>query len=123
MADPTSISKVALSASVDGRGVKIVATASSGTTIHTAQSGNGDNNYDEVWMWAYNSGTADIEITIQFGGTATPDDDIVVTIPFDAGLVPVLAGLVLQNSLIVRAYAVGNANLVMLHGFVNRIAA
>lgn len=110
-------SKQKLSGSTDGRGVKVVATASAGTTIHTAHA----TNLDEIWLYAYNSHSASVVLTIQYGGTSTPDDDIKVTIPSQQGLILVVPGLILTNSLVVKAYA-GTANVIILTGFVNRIA-
>ena len=69
MASPSSIVKSELSGSTDGLGVKVAATSSAGTTIHTASSGTGDNNYDELWIWAVNCDTSAIKLTIQYGGT------------------------------------------------------
>lgn len=99
--------------------VKVVATATAGTTIHTA--GSGTTNIDEVWLWAVNSDSTARKLTIEFGGTTSPDDTIEVTIPGESGLVLVSPGLVIQNSLVVKAFA-ATANVVMLTGYVNRIA-
>ena len=71
----TTISKLKLSGSTDGRGVKVAATSSSGTTIHPAHT----SALDEVWLWAVNSDTAAKKLTVQFGGTSDPDDSIEVT--------------------------------------------
>lgn len=109
-----------LSGSTDGMGIKVAATSSTGTTIHTAVSGTTAGTFDEVWLWAFNSDTADIVLTIEFGDTTAPDHNIVVTIPYKAGLVPVAPGLILQNGKVVTAFA-GTANKVTLSGFVNAI--
>ncbi len=115
-----TFSKIKLSGSTDGRGIKVVATASSGTTIHTATAST-TTGWDEVWLWAYNSDTVTRLLTIQQGGTTSPDDDIKVTIPPQAGLVLVVSGLILQNSSVVRAYAAA-ANVITIQGYVNRIS-
>lgn len=117
-----SFSKIELSGSTDGRGIKVAATATPGTTIHTAQSGTGADNYDEVWLWAVNSDAASIKLTLEWGGTTSPDDLIEMTIGPEEGLVLIAPGLILQNSLVVKAFA-GTTNLIMIHGFVNRITA
>jgi hypothetical protein len=112
-----------LSGSTDGRGIKLTKTAAgspSPDTIHAAVSGQVDGSYDEIWLWAYNGHTDDVVLTIQLGGESTPDDDIKVTIPYKSGLVPVVPGLILQNNCVVKAYA-GTADVITLHGFVNRI--
>lgn len=107
-----------LSGSTNGKSIKVVATASTGTTLHTAVSGT--SSFDEIWLYAYNAHTADVLLTIQFGGTATPDDDIKVTIPFQQGRFLVCDGRLLNNSNVVRAYA-GTANVIIIDGFINAI--
>ena len=109
-----------LSGSTDGKAIKITQTATAGDTIHTAVAGTTDGTYDEIWLWAFNSDTSDVELTIEFGGAAAPDQNIVVTIPYKSGLVPVVPGLILQNEMVVKAFAEA-ANVVTLIGFVNRI--
>jgi hypothetical protein len=111
-----TFSKEKLSGSTDGRGIKVVATASSGTTIHTAHA----TSLDEVWLYGYNSDTVSRLLTIQFGGTTSVDDDIKVTLPSQTGLTLVVSGLILTNSSVVRAYAAA-ANVVVLTGYINRI--
>jgi hypothetical protein len=115
-----TFTKIKLSGSTDGRGIKVVATTSPGTTIHTATSST-TTGWDEVWLYAYNSDTVSRLLTIQQGGTTSPDDDIKVTIPPQSGLVLVVSGLILQNSSVVRAYAAA-ANVITIQGYVNRIS-
>ena len=93
-----------LSGSTDGKPIKVVATATLGTTIHTAVAGTTAGTFDEVWLWAYNSDVATCQLTIEFGGATVPDQNIIVSIPNNVGLVPVLPGLILQNGLVVTAY-------------------
>jgi hypothetical protein len=111
-------SKELLSGSTQGKQIKVTQTASAGDTVHTAIAGTTD--LDEIWLYAYNAHTASLLLTIQFGGTTSPDNDIKVTIPNQAGRVLVLDGVLLQNGLVVKAYA-ASANLIMLDGYVNRI--
>ena len=117
-----SFSKAELSGSTDGRAIKVAATATPGTTLHTAGAVTGDDNYDEIFLWACNTDTSDRKLTVEFGGTTSPDDTIEVTIPAESGLVLVLPGLVLQNSLVVRAFA-ATANVVIVLGYINKIRA
>ena len=109
-----------LSESTDGKAIKIAATATPGTAIHTAVAGTTAGTYDEIWLWAFNSHTADVVLTIEFGGADAPDQNIVVTIPYKAGLVPVVPGLILQNGATVKAFA-ETTNVVTITGFVNSI--
>ena len=117
-----TFTKQELSHSTDGRGIKVAATATPGTDIHTAQSGTGDNNYDEVWLWVINTSTGAVKLTIEWGGVTSPDDLIEVTVPPEQGLMQVIPGMVLQNSLVCQAFA-GTADVLVIHGYVNKISA
>jgi hypothetical protein len=108
--------KVQLSGGTTGKNIKVVATATAGTTIHTAHA----TSIDEIWLWCVNSDTTDRKLTIEFGGVAAPDDLIEVTVPAEDGLYLVVPGLTLTNSLVVRAFA-ATANVLSINGFVNRI--
>lgn len=117
-----TFSKQILSGSTDGRGIKVVATASAGTTIHTASST--ATTFDEIWLYAMNTSASAVKLTVQWGGTTATDDDIEVTIPGESGLVLVAPGLILKGNatpLLVRAYA-ATTNVIVIHGYVNRIA-
>ena len=116
-------SKIHLSGSTDGKLIKVAATATSGTTIHTGSST--ATTYDEVWLYAVNSDTTDRKLTIEFGGTSAPDDLIEQTITAESGLILIVPGLVIKGNatpLLVRAFA-ATTNVVMIGGYVNRITA
>jgi len=113
-------SKVKLSGGTTGKNIKVVATATAGTTIHTAVSGTSD--MDEIWLYACNTDSTDRKLTLEFGGTTSPDDLVEVTIGAEAGWVLVCPGMLLQNSLVVKAFAAA-ANVVVINGYVNRITA
>lgn len=115
-----TFAKQLLSGCTNGRMIKVVATATAGTLIHTAVAGTSD--IDEVWLWAVNSDTTDRKLTIEYGGVAAPDDLIELTVRAESGLVLIVPGMILQNSLVVRAFAAA-ANVIMVGGFVNRITA
>ena len=109
-----------LSGSTDGKLVKVAATATPGTTIHTAVAGTTAGTFDEVWLWAVNSDTTARKLTIEYGGTTSPDDTIELTIPAESGFTLVVPGLVLQNTLVVKAFC-GTATVVLIGGFVNTL--
>lgn len=109
-----------LSGSTNGKPIKVVATATPGTTIHAAIAGTTAGTFDEIWLWAYNGHTVAVILTIEFGGADVPDQNIVVPIPSKSGLVPVVPGLILQNEMVVKAFA-AVADVVTLIGFVNTI--
>ena len=118
-----TFTKVAFSGATDGQPIKVAATASAGTTIHTT--GTSASIFDEIWLYAYNSSTGPILLTVQFGGTATPDDDIKITIPSQSGLTLVVPGLILAGTgsagNTIAAYA-GTTNVITVSGYVNRIS-
>lgn len=112
--------KVKLSGSTNGKQIKVAATSTPGTTIHTAQSGTTTGKFDEIWLWCVNSDATARKLTIEFGGTTAPDDLIEQTIAAESGLYLVVPGLILQNSLVVKAFA-ATANVLLISGFVNRV--
>ena len=109
-----------LSGSTDGKPIKVVPTATAGTTIHTAVAGTTAGTFDEVWLWAYNGHTAAVTLTLEFGGATVPDQNIIVTLAAKSGLIPITPGLILQNGMVVKAFA-SVANVVTLSGFINAI--
>jgi hypothetical protein len=118
-----TFSKVLLSGSTQGKGIKVVQTASTGTTVHATDISS--TTEDEVWLYAYNGHSSSVVLTVQFGGTATPDNDIKLTIPAASGLTLVVPGLVLTGTgsaaNTIYAYA-STANVVTISGYVNRIS-
>ena len=113
-----TFSKRLLSGSTDGKAIKVVQTATAGTTIHTAVSGT--TNLDEIWLYAVNSSASAVKLTIEWGQADAPDGNIELSVAAESGLVLVSAGLLLQNSLVVKAFA-ATANVILIHGYVNRI--
>ena len=109
--------KLVLSGSTFGRLVKVAATATAGTLIHTAHA----SNLDEIHLFVVNSSTSSVKLTIEYGGVAAPDDLVEYLVPGEDGLHRVMPGLLLSNSLVVRAFA-GTADVLMIGGFVNRIS-
>lgn len=106
-----------LSASTHGRGIKVVATSSTGTTIHTSQASTSLS--DVITLYAYNSDSVARQLTIEWGGTTAPDDNIVVDVPAKgSGLFPVVIDLICRNSQVVTAFC-ETANVVVIFGFVN----
>jgi len=106
-----------------GLAVKVAATSGTGTAIHTASTTT--TTIDEIWLYAVNSSASSVKLTIQFGETTAPDGNIEVTVQPEAGLVTVIPGLPLQGNAtakVVRAFA-ATADVILIHGFVNRITA
>lgn len=118
-----TFSKQILSGSTDGKAIKVAATATAGTTIHTGSST--ATTLDEVWVYAVNTSASDVKLTIEWGGTSSPDDHIEYTVKAENGLYLIIPGLILKGNatpLVVRAFA-ATANVITLSGYVNRITA
>jgi len=113
-----TFTKLKLSGSTDGKGIKVVQTLTAGDTIHTAHA----TDLDEIWIYAVNSQAAAVKLTLEWGQADAPDGNIEVAIPGESGLYLVIPGLLLTNSLVVKAFADTTA-VVIIHGFVNRITA
>ena len=113
-------SKQLLSGSTNGRAIKVAATATAGTLIHTAITGTTD--MDEIYLYVTNTDTVARNLTIEYGGVADPDDLIckAMEVPAKSPPIPIVMGLILQNSLVVRAFG-SAANVLLISGFVNRL--
>lgn len=118
-----TFTKILLSASTNGRGVLVTATGSTGTTIHTT--GTSSSTFDEVWLYAENTYTANIILTVEFGGTTNPNDRIQVSIPAQSGLSLIVPGLCLTGTgsvgSTITAYA-DTASKINILGYINRIS-
>lgn len=116
-----SYSREKLSGSTNGKSVKVAATATAGTTVHTAVTGTAG--WDEIYVWLTNTSASAVAVTIEFGGTTDPDNLIVkgLSIPANSPPIPILTGQILQNGLVVAIFA-GTANVILATGYVNRIS-
>lgn len=112
-----------LSGSTGGRQIKVAQTGTPGTTIHAT--GTSATIKDEIWLYAFNSDSSARTLTLEWGGTTSPDDTMVISVPPQTGLMLLVPGLILSGdgstAKTVRAFVTGGANLVMISGFVNRI--
>lgn len=110
-----------LSGSTNGKPILVAATSSPGTTIHTALTGTAG--YDECYAWISNLSASAVALTVEWGGTSDPGDLLAktVSIPPFSPPIPFVTGQVLQNALVIRAFA-GTTNVLTVTGFVNRIS-
>ena len=113
-------SKTKLSGSTSGKAIKVAATSTPGDNIHTAVAG--ATNLDEVWVWAVNTSTTAVKLTIEYGTTTAADGNIEVTVPGESGLMLVIPGLILNGGLSITAFA-GTTAVILLFGYVNAITA
>jgi len=108
-----------LSGSTDGMPIKVAATATAGTAIHTAVAGTTAGTFDEVWLFAQNNHTSAVTLTIEFGSAAT-ENNIICTLASKSGEQLIVPGFILQNGATVKAFA-SEANVVSISGFINTI--
>jgi hypothetical protein len=116
-----TFTKKILSGSTDGKAIKVAATATAGTTIHTGSTTT--TTLDEVWLYAVNTSASSVKLTIEWGEATAPDGNIELTVQPEAGLVTVIPGLLIKGNataLVVNAFA-ATANVICIHGFVNQI--
>ena len=115
-----TFAKRILSGSVDGKGIVISSiTAGSGNTIHTAVSGTTD--FDEVWIYAFNSHTSSVNLNLEFGGTSS-NQRISQPVDPSSGLYLLVPGFVVQNGAVISAYS-SEVGKISIYGYVNRITA
>jgi hypothetical protein len=110
-----------LSGSTNGKPINVTATATPGTTVHTAISGTVG--YDEVYIWASNTDNQARQLTLEWGGTTDPGELLVksYSIPGNSLPIPIALGQVMQNGLTIGAFA-DQSGYINLTGFVNRIS-
>lgn len=114
-----TFTKNKLSWSTNWKSLKVTGTATwSSITVHTATSWT--TNWDEVYLYAENTNTTSVDLTIEFGWTTSPDDTILMTLPPKSWPVLVIPWLLLQNSLLVKAFA-SVANVVTVNGYIHNI--
>jgi hypothetical protein len=117
-----TFSKTILSGSTDGKQIKVAATATAGTLIHTGPTNTA--HLHEVWLYAVNTDTTDRKLTIEWGAAASPDDLIEYTVKAENGLYLIIPGLLIKgnaSALTVRAFA-ATTNVICISGYVNVIA-
>ena len=112
--------KQILNGSIDGKQIKVVATATPVTLIHTARPSINVGEYDEIYLYAVNSSGAGVKLTIEWGTATAPDGNIEITIPAEAGYTLVVPGLLLQNGMTVKAFA-GTANVILINGYIKKL--
>jgi hypothetical protein len=116
-----TITRIPLSASVNGKGVKVAQTAiaTPGTAIHQAAAGVGSTDY--VDLYAANEDDTVRVLVIGWGDTGAIDNTITVSLSPKSGLIPIAERLPINNGLYVRA-ATDVANKVVIYGSVARLA-
>lgn len=108
-----------MSGSTDGLPIKVTGTnTAGGVTIHTAQTGT--INFDRVFLWADSDSASIVLLTVEWGGTTSPDNVIKINVPIQGtGSVQIADGIPLRNAKIIRAFA-DTANVIKITGYIQR---
>ena len=117
-----TFTKKILSGSTDGRGILVAASATPGTTIHTASSTPAT--MQEIWLYASNADASAYALTVEWGGVTALADQIKLTLSATQGLVLIAPGIILKGNatpLIIKAFA-ATGSKVSIFGYVNEIA-
>lgn len=105
-----------LSGSTHGRGIKLTGTATgSSVAIHTAIAD--ATLVDVLTLYATNFDVVQRTVSIEWGGTGSPDDILTFQVP-PKNTICLIPDLLLRNSLPIKGWA-DAANMVMVFGFVN----
>jgi hypothetical protein len=118
-----TFTKTLLSGSTQGQPITITATASQGTPIHST--GTSSSVIDEIWLYANNTSTSPVLLTVQFGGTGAVQHAKPITLAPQSGDVLIVAGLPLtgDGSTGLTSYAfAATASVITISGYVNRIS-
>jgi hypothetical protein len=114
---PGTFTKQFLSAASNGTPIKVTGTATaSATLLHTTHT----TYKDVVWLYAVNTGVGNVTLTIELGGTTSPDHLVKMVIQANSGPVLVVPGIPLSGGVQIKAFA-STANLVNVVGHVDRI--
>lgn len=103
-----------LSGSTNGRGILVAATGTLGDAVHNADT----TATDYITVYAFNSHTAPVKLTLEWGGVTDPNDLIEITLSVEE-LTLVAPKLPLTN-VNVTAFA-GTTNVITLFGSVDRV--
>ena len=107
---------VAPPTATSGELITITGTDQAGANlIHTAQPATGDNNLDEAWMYAVNTSTTDVELSVLWDGKLVP-----INIPARQGFVLIIPGMRINNAKQIKAFA-GTTNVINVKCDINRI--
>ena len=107
-----------LSASTDGTQILVTQTSTPGTLLHTHDPNNG--RFDRVWLRMCNVTGASVTITVEWAGTTSPDDTVVLKASAQRGEFVMIDGRLLGNGHSIRCFAT-SAVAITVHGEVEHV--
>ena len=109
-----------LSGQSNGKNIKITATTSGGAqTIHTVASGTTSVDFLTIEACHVDSANATTGLWLLMGGTSVPDDVVYIELDHGAGPTMVQDKRLMQNGVIVKAYA-QHASHIVVYGYFQR---
>ena len=117
------LNKLVLSGCVSGQPILVTATATPGTTIHTATSSTSTlDSFDEIYIEAGAVTTTAATLCLQIGSPTYRGSEMFFNVPGKpSGLIRILDGHLLQNGLVVTATC-STASILNITGWVNRFS-
>lgn len=106
------------SESISGQPIHITATATPGTNVHIATSSTGAGQLDEVYLYAMNRHSANVNVIVECG-SYNASHNIYTAVSPGAGLTPILPGLRINNAKVISVFA-STANVINITAVVNR---
>tara|TARA_R110002096_G_scaffold89336_2_gene203391 strand:+ start:302 stop:658 length:357 start_codon:yes stop_codon:yes gene_type:complete len=113
----TEVTRVGLSGSTDGALINVAATATVGTLIHTATTQTSNSRFDEVWLFASNSHSGAVNLTIEIDIANSATSKFIVSVPTNDGLYVVLPGISVHNAKRITAFA-ATGDVINICGYV-----
>ena len=104
-----------LSGATQSTGIPVISTSGVGETVHVHRAMYAGSVLDEIHLFAYNSHTSAVELTLNWGGTTAPDNTIKVSLQAGTFL-KVIDGLHISGGLKVSAFA-DAIQRVILYGY------
>lgn len=104
-----------LSGSTNGEPIVVAATATPGTTVHTA----GATGYENIWLWASNVTSSPATLTLEWGSVSDPGGHLVNTysLPANSLPIPIATGQQIQGSVVIGAFS-GTASAINVTGYI-----
>lgn len=103
-------------ASAEGDAIKVAATSTPGTLLHTA----GASGVEVLTLYAVNTSSTTVTLTLEWGGTTSPDDLVPQDIRPNVGPVKLCMNRPLAAGASLRAFA-GTTNVLTVYGEMNKV--
>ena len=107
--------RTSLSGATQSKGIVVTSTSGVGETVHIHQATYTGSLFDEIHLFAHNSHTSAVELTLNWGGTTAPDNTIKINLQAGTFL-KIIDGLHIGGGLKISAFA-GSGQRIVLYGY------